>query len=288
MNGAQEPATGVHGTGELERLGASHLADDDPVRAHRKDELDEVAQRDLAGAVQAGRPHLVIAAVQQGNRQLPDLLAAPHTVRGRHRRQERGAEGCLARTGLTRDRDPAALLHDRPQERGCLVAERFPRDECLERDVADRVPTHGCRQPVGDRCDRRGEPSRSVQHPSLHHRMLRVQLPLGRSEQPLEDLTVLVLGGGLRQSAQAPVRVEIRHARTLDEHLLDIASGEQLAERPELGDRPQHPVHHRVGITERDLVTHTRAPLILLDRALDLRTHLPQLKLRREAPAFDA
>ena len=65
VDGAQEPAAGVDRTRELERLGAAHLADDDPIGPHGEHELHEVAERDLAGAVETGRPHLVVRAVRR-------------------------------------------------------------------------------------------------------------------------------------------------------------------------------------------------------------------------------
>jgi hypothetical protein len=38
VNRAQEAAPGVHGPGELERLRAPYLTDDDSIRPHREDE----------------------------------------------------------------------------------------------------------------------------------------------------------------------------------------------------------------------------------------------------------
>ena len=55
VHGAEEPASGVHGTRELERFGAAHLPDHDDVGPHRQHELDEIAQADLAAAVETRR-----------------------------------------------------------------------------------------------------------------------------------------------------------------------------------------------------------------------------------------
>ena len=76
VHGAQEPAPGVDRPAELERLGAAHLADDDAVGPHRQHELHEVAQADLAGAVERRRAHLVVGAVGDRHRELADLLTA--------------------------------------------------------------------------------------------------------------------------------------------------------------------------------------------------------------------
>ena len=105
---------------QLEGLRAAHLADHDPVGPHCEHELHEVPQRDLAGAVERRRPHLVVAAVRDRHRDLADLLAAARAVPGRRGGEERAprASSCPApgspeiatrlRTCITAPRNAAA------------------------------------------------------------------------------------------------------------------------------------------------------------------------------------
>ena len=133
VDGAQEPATGVDRARELERLGAAHLTDDDPIGPHRQHELHRVAQGDLAGAVESGRPDLVVRAVPIGtassrisSQQRTQCVAGTAASNAADQRR-------LARAGLAGDHDPAAQLHDRPQERGRGRRERVARDQLVER-----------------------------------------------------------------------------------------------------------------------------------------------------------
>ncbi len=146
VNGAEEAAAGVDRAAELERLGAAHLADDDPIGPHRQHELHEVAQTDLAGTVERRGSHLVVRAVRDRHRQLADLLARAHAVaRGRGREQRR-RERRLARARFTGHRDPAAQLHQEPEERRRLGDKRVAIDEIVERDVAHDVATQRRRE----------------------------------------------------------------------------------------------------------------------------------------------
>ncbi len=107
---AEEAAAGVHRPAQLERLGAAHLTHHDPIRPHREHELHEVAQRDLAGAVERGRPDLVVGAVRDRHRELADLLTRPHAVtrRARRRAARRRAWSCRRPVLPTRSRGCAA------------------------------------------------------------------------------------------------------------------------------------------------------------------------------------
>jgi hypothetical protein len=98
----------------------------------RKNEFHEVAQTDLAGAIEALGSHLVIAAVQHRDRELSDLLAAPDAVGRRNRGEQCRSQGGLARSGLARDCDPAAELHHGPQEIGGLRSQRVAGNEGVE------------------------------------------------------------------------------------------------------------------------------------------------------------
>jgi hypothetical protein len=117
--------------------------------------------------------------------------------------------------------------------------------------------------------------------------MFRVQLPLGCRKQTVDDEPVLQFRCRLGETTEVPGRIEIRDACAFDEHLLDIAPGEQLAQRPEVRDRAEDAFHHLVAIGERALVTRARSPLVCVDRTFDLMTHFAKLRGGLEPPLFD-
>lgn len=155
---------------------------------------------------------------------------------GRPGGDQRGREGRLPRARLTRDRDPAAELHHAPEEAGCLGTERVALDKVVEGDVTHRVTTDRRRELIAYRRNGGSEASAPLEDPGLHHRMLRVELPVSGGEQALDDLTVLGLTGRGRKTSESPRGVEVRHARALDEDLLHVAPRDQVGERSEVGD----------------------------------------------------
>ena len=252
---AEKAAAGVDRAGQLEGFGSAHLPDDDPVGPHREDELHQVAQRDLAGAVERRRPDLVVRAVDERNGELANLLARPDAVvRGRCREQRAEQRG-LACSRLARDDDPAADLHERAEERRRRRAQRLPPDQLVEGDVADRVAPQRGREAIGDGCDRRREPRRTLQHTRLDQRVLRAEVPIGRGEQPVDNAPVLLLGCRRRQAAKMSVGIEVRDPTSFDEHLFDVGAGEELGQRAEVGDGADHappsPRAHRAGGSSR-------------------------------------
>ena len=287
VHGAEEAAAGVDRAGELERFGAAHFTDDDPVGPHGEDELHEISQRDLAGAVEAGRSDLVVAAVHERHGQLADLLTRADAVmrgRGEQGSQERG----LARAGLTRDDDPAAELHQQAEEVGRRLVQRFSGNELVERDIADRVATQGCGEAVGDRRDRRRESRGSLQHARLDERMLRAEMAIGRREQPVDDAPVLLLRRRHREPPQPARGVEIRHPSALDEDLFDIGPRQELGERPEVGDRAHDALHHRVGRAERERQPESRIAFVVVDGAAHLTAHVFEIAVGTQPARLDA
>ena len=75
--------------------------------------------------------------------------------------------------------------------------------------------------------------------------------------------------------------------RAFDEHLLDVAPREKLAQRSELRDRTQHPLRHLRRVTQRHLVAEPSATLIVVDRALDLDPHFADLGGGLQPPPLD-
>ena len=148
------------------------------------------------------------------------------------------------------------------------------------RSVADnRSPTGG---------QRRRESRGTAEHPGLHERVLRVQLAVGRGEQPLDDTAVLGLAGGHRQPAESARSVEVGDARALEEDLLDVAPCEQLGERAEVGDRSQQLLDDGVGIGERPGLAEVGPLLVGGDRLAHLGPHLLRVGVGAQPSAFES
>ena len=157
-----------------------------------------------------------------------------------------------------------------------------------QRDVAHDVAPQRGRELVADRRDGGGEARRSAEHPGLDHRVLGVELPIGDRQHALDHLTVLVLAGRHRETAQASGAVEVRDPRAFDEDLLDVASGEQLGERTEIGDRAQHTVGEVGRVGERQVGAEHRGALVLVDRGADLATNCVEVDVGSQTTAIDA
>ena len=181
---------GVHRLQHVERLGAAHLAADDPVRPHAQRVLDQVAHRDLAGALEVGRAGLEADHVRLLQLQLGRVLDRDHALgrvdQMRHRVQHRR----LARAGAARDHDVEAAgggdlehlaqvlghvaLPDHDVERDRLLGELADRDRAaVDRERRrDDVDARAVGQPgVGDRAglvdpaaDPGDDPLRDVHH----------------------------------------------------------------------------------------------------------------------------
>jgi hypothetical protein len=118
--------------------------------------------------------------------------------------------------------------------------------------------------------------------------MLRVQLPIGHGQQPIEDLPILVFGRWFGQTTQTPAAIEVRNPRAFDEDLLYIGAGEQISQRAEIGDGSQYPAHHRLRVPERDLLAESGVALIIVYCAFDLAMHLGELSIRLQSTPLDA
>ncbi len=130
---------------------------------------------------------------------------------------------------------------------------------------------------VADRRQRGGEARRAAQDPGLHEWVLRVELTIGRGEQSFDHLTDVGLGGGHRQTTQPTGHVEVRHPGAFEEDLLDVAPGEQVGQRAEVGDRTQQLFGDRLRLGEREGIAPVRALLVVGDRAEHLAPHLGRL-----------
>jgi len=128
---------GVEGQQQVQALGRPDLADDHPGRPHPERLAHEVAQGDLARALQALLPGLHRHPVGVGEAQLEDLLGTDHPVTTGDRRgeavQERGLP-CLSAAG---NHDVQPRQHGGLQEACCLSGEAAELDEVCEPGCAE-------------------------------------------------------------------------------------------------------------------------------------------------------
>ena len=96
---------GVHRLEHVERLGAADLADDDPVGPHAQRVPDELADRDLAFALDVLRPGLEPEHVLLVELELGRVLDRDDPVGVRDRRRECVQQRRLTGAGSARDQD---------------------------------------------------------------------------------------------------------------------------------------------------------------------------------------
>ena len=142
----------VHRLEHVERLGAADLADDDPVGAHAQAVADEVADRDLALALDVRRARLEPQRVALVELELGGVLDRDDAVVVRDRLGEDVQERRLSGAGTARDEDVQARLDAALEELDRLGRQRPEPDHVLEAEpVAGELP---------DRDERPGERER--------------------------------------------------------------------------------------------------------------------------------
>ena len=107
---------GVERLQHVDGLGAADLADDDPVRPHAQRVAHEVADRDLALALDVGRARLERDHVRLLQAQLGVVLDGDDALAVGHRRGERVQQRRLAGAGAAADDDVQPRLHQRAQQ----------------------------------------------------------------------------------------------------------------------------------------------------------------------------
>ena len=108
---------GVEGEQQVEALLGADLADDDPAGPHPQALLDQVAQPDLAGALEPGLPGLERHPVGVREAQLEDLLRRHDPVAAGDRRGQAVEHRGLAGLGPAGDEDVEAGAHRGLEER---------------------------------------------------------------------------------------------------------------------------------------------------------------------------
>ncbi len=109
--------TRVEGDEQVHRLAAADLADHDPIGAHPQGVADEVADRHLAGALDAGGPALEPDHVRLGEPELGGVLDRDHPLAGLDEGRQRVEHGRLARAGAAADDQVAPCRAPPPRAR---------------------------------------------------------------------------------------------------------------------------------------------------------------------------
>ena len=122
---------GVERGQQVERLGAADLADHDPVGPHPQRVAQQVANRHLPPALDAGRPALQPDHVRLLQAQLGRVLDRHHPLAGGDEAGERVEQRRLARAGAAADQDAAALGDRLLQQSPLLLAQRPELDQLV-------------------------------------------------------------------------------------------------------------------------------------------------------------
>ena len=109
--GQRAVVAGVHRLEHVERLGAADLADDDPVGPHAEGVADEVADPDLALALDVRRPRLERDDVPLQQPQLGRVLDGDDPLGGRHVGGDGVQQRRLPGAGAAGDEDVELAAH---------------------------------------------------------------------------------------------------------------------------------------------------------------------------------
>ena len=123
---------GVHRLQHVERGGVADLADDDPVRAHAQAVAHQVADRDLAPALDVGRARLEADDVLLVQLQLGGVLDGDDPLVVGDERRQHVERGRLAGAGAAGDDDVEPTAHARLEEVGGLRGQRADVDEVVD------------------------------------------------------------------------------------------------------------------------------------------------------------
>ena len=132
VQGAHARDAAVQRDQQVQALGLSHLADDDPRGPHPQRLLDQPAQRDLARALQAGLAALHRGDVSQRDLQLEDFLAGDHPLPRRDSSRKAVQHRRLPGLGAARDKDVQPRRHGGVEEPCRRPRQRAQADEVVE------------------------------------------------------------------------------------------------------------------------------------------------------------
>ncbi len=179
---------GVEAGQHVEDLRASHLPDDQAIRAHAQGLADQRAQRDLAGSLDVGRARLQAHHMRMLGGQLSGVLHDHDPLASGDEAEQGTQHGRLAGAGAAGDQKGHPSGHDRPQP-GCRRVIHRARGV----QVREREPS-----PAGDpdrdgrAAHRQGRDDRvqplPARQPGVHPGHGVIEPPAGLSSQPHRQL----------------------------------------------------------------------------------------------------
>jgi len=142
-----------HGLQHVQRLAAAHLAHDEPIGPHAQGVTHEIADSDLAGALQARAARLEPRHVRAVDAQLGGILDRDDPLTGVDAGGQRAQQRGLAARRATADHDREARAHAALEQIGIGLGERAELDQLAQRERTRRETAQGEQRPV--RCERR-------------------------------------------------------------------------------------------------------------------------------------
>ena len=229
--------TGRHRLEHVEGLARSTLPDDDPVGSHVQPVAQQVADGDLALALEVRRAGLELDDMRLVELQFGGILDGDDPlVLGDERRQDVERRG-LPGTGAAGDEDIEACLDAGAQEVEHLGRGRPEPDEVVDGDRLRRELPHGDdrpdqRQGLDDRVD-----PRAVRQARVHARARCVDPPPERGDDPVDDAQdVLVVQEVAVDAGDLPRTFDVQVARPVDHDLGDRLVEKEGVQRPEATD----------------------------------------------------
>src|ERR1700733_1316913 len=204
---------GVHGLQHVECLAAAALAYHDAVGPHAQGVAHQVADRDLALALDVGRARLERHEVGMVQLQLGGILDRHDAFALGDEVGEDVEQGGLARAGAARDHHVLAVLDGDLHELDHLGAGRSKSHEILGPELAlGELADGDARSLQSERRDH-GIHARAVLQARIHHRGTLVDAPADRGDDALND-------AGHRAVAGEGHREALEHPGALDEDLI--------------------------------------------------------------------
>ena len=258
----------VHRLEHVERLGAADLADQDAVGAHPQAVAQQLADRELALALDVGRPVLERDDMRVVDLQLRGVFDRDHTLVVRDEACDHVERGRLARARAAGDEDVHATQHRGLQELRHRGAEAALAGEVFHAQYGVFELADGERGAVdGGRPDDRVDAA-AVRQAGVHHRVEAVDMPAGRRDHAPDrfEQLILVLEShlGLGEDASA-----------LDEDLVG-AVHHDLAHRPVVEEAVERPIadgRPEDDVGERRLLWGAELDAVLGQEAIEVRAH---------------
>ena len=199
VDGGQRPVVaGVHRLEHVEGLAAADLADHDPVRPHAQRVAHQVADGDLALALDVRRPALQPHHVLLLELQLDGVLDGDDALVVGDEGGQHVEQGGLAGAGAAGDDDVQLRLDAGVQQLGHLRGERAELDEVADASAGPCELADGERGAVDGQRRDDGVDARAVRQAGVDHRRGLVDAAADLRHDALDDFAQVVLGGEAR------------------------------------------------------------------------------------------